>query len=133
MEQSDIRWKQRYSNFNKALAQLSRFIEKGNLNELEKQGLIQAFEYTYELAWNVIKDFYEYQGTTDIQGSRDAIRTAFRMGLITDGKGWLQMVESRIKSSHTYNEEIAEEICNAIESSYFGLFIAFKTKIESFL
>ena len=133
MELDNIRWKQRFANYLKALSQLSRFIEKGDLNELEKQGLIQSFEYTYELAWNVIKDFYEYQGMTDIQGSRDAIRTAFKMGLIDDGNGWMQMIGSRIKSSHTYNEEIAQEINDAIQSTYFDLFIRFKIKMESFL
>ena len=133
MDQVDIRWKQRFGNYTKAFTQLSRFIEKGNLNELEEQGLIQAFEYTYELAWNVIKDFYEYQGTTDIQGSRDAIRTAFKMGLIEDGKGWMQMIESRIKSSHTYNQETAVEICKAINETYFELFARFKVKMESHL
>ena len=133
MDQTDIRWKQRFGNYSKAVNQLTRFIEKGDLNDLEKQGLIQSFEYTYELAWNVIKDFYEYQGSADIQGSRDAIRTAFKMGLIDDGKGWMQMVESRIKSSHTYNEDTAEEICLAIHNSYFGLFLSFKLKMESFL
>jgi len=132
MELDNIRWKQRFANYLKALSQLSRFIEKGDLNELEKQGLIQSFEYTYELAWNVIKDFYEYQGITDIQGSRDAIRTAFKMGLIDDGNGWMQMIGSRIKSSHTYNEDIAQEINNAIKSTYFDLFIRFKIKMESF-
>ena len=132
MELDNIRWKQRFANYLKALSQLSRFIEKGDLNELEKQGLIQSFEYTYELAWNVIKDFYEYQGITDIQGSRDAIRTAFKMGLIEDGNGWMQMIGSRIKSSHTYNEDIAQEINNAIKSTYFDLFIRFKIKMESF-
>ena len=133
MAQADIRWKQRFANYTKALSQLRRFIAKDALNDLEKQGLIQAFEYTYELGWNVIKDFYEYQGTTDIQGSRDAIRTAFKMGLIEDGKGWMQMVESRIKSSHTYNEELAEEICKAIQDSYFELFENFKVKMDTFL
>ena len=70
----DIRWKQRLDNFTKALRQLTKFIDKGELNELEQQGLIQSFEYTYELAWNTIKDFFEAQGETDILGSRDAMR-----------------------------------------------------------
>lgn len=82
----DIRWKQRFANYQKALAQLSKFVEKNNLNELEEQGVIKAFEYTYELAWNVMKDYYEYQGEKDIQGSRDAIRLAFKRGLIADGE-----------------------------------------------
>ena len=85
---TDIRWKQRFSNYRKALSQLRKFIDKGQLSDLEKQGLVKAFEYTYELAWNVIKDFYEAQGETNIQGSKDAFRLAFSRGLVRDGDVW---------------------------------------------
>jgi nucleotidyltransferase substrate binding protein (TIGR01987 family) len=98
----DIRWHQRLSNYNKALAQLKKFIDKDELNELEEQGLIQAFEYTFELAWNVIKDYYEYQGVIGMQGSRDAFRRAFNRDLIADGEIWMKMIESRTKTFHTY-------------------------------
>jgi len=128
---TDIRWIQRFSNYTKAYSQLKKFIDHGELNEMEEQGLIQAFEYTYELAWNVMKDYYENQGEVNIQGSRDAIRMAFRRGLITDGKSWMKMIESRIKSSHTYNEETAGEIVEAILNSYFDLFTEFKQKMDS--
>jgi len=119
----DIRWVQRFANFSKALKQLDKFIEKGEaLNELEQQGLIQSFEYNFELAWNLIKDYYEYQGETAIQGSRDAFRLAFRRGLIEDGEGWMNMIESRKKTTHTYNEDMADEIAAAILNQYYGLF-----------
>ncbi len=88
-----------------------------------RKGLIQCFEYTYELAWNMIKDFYESQGETDIQGSRDAIRLAFKRGLIEAGEIWMRMVKSRILTSHTYNEEVAEEISKAICKEYHSEFI----------
>ena len=81
----DVRWIQGFANFKKALSQLKKFVDKGGLSELEEQGAIQAFEYTYELAWNVMKDFLEYQGQVDIYGSRDAIRKAFQLGLVEDG------------------------------------------------
>jgi len=124
-EQKDVRWKQRLANYSKALMQLEKFIRKGDqLNELELQGLIQSFEYNFELAWNLIKDFYEYQGVTDIQGSRDAFRMAFNRGLLVDGEGWMKMIESRKKTSHTYNEETALEIANAILTTYFSMFKA---------
>ena len=105
-----IRWQQRLNNFKKAFAQLRKFIDKGDLNELEEQGLIQAFEYTFELAWNVIKDYFTFQGLEGIHGSRDAIRLAFNRGLIGDGDGWMAMLKSRIQSSHTYEEETARKI-----------------------
>ena len=78
----DIHWEQRFANYRKALARLQKFINKGELSEFEEQGLIKALEYTYELAWNTIKDFLEYKGQTDSYGSRDAIRKAFELGLI---------------------------------------------------
>ena len=117
----DIRWQQRFKNYQKALAQLRKFISKGELSELEEQGLIKAFEYTYELAWTTLKDFLEYQGHAGIYGSRDAIRKAFELNLVQDGQGWMDMLESRNKTSHTYNEEIAQEICQAVQTRYFKL------------
>jgi nucleotidyltransferase substrate binding protein (TIGR01987 family) len=76
-DQHDIRWRQRFSNYQKALAQLARFTQQSQLNELEEQGLIQCFEYTHELAWKTLKDFLAERGNTDIFGSKDATRTAF--------------------------------------------------------
>lgn len=127
----DIRWKQRFYNYQKALTQLTKFIEKEELNELEEQGMIKAFEYTYELAWKVIKDYYEEQGEVTIQGSRDALRLAFQRGLITDGENWMKMIQSRIATVHTYNLEIAQQINRDIQNIYFQLFRQFKEKMET--
>lgn len=124
MESQNVRWIQRFQNYSKALSQLEEFLEKGNLNKFEEQGLIQSFEYNYELAWNVIKDFYENQGETNIQGSRDAFRLAFKRGLIKDGEGWMDMIKSRALTSHTYNLETAAEIVLKITDKYFYLFKA---------
>lgn len=129
-DNQDTRWKQRFVNFNKALAQLAKFIDKGDLSELEEQGLIKCFEYTYELAWNVMKDYYVYQGVTTIQGSRDAIRMAFERGLIEDGDTWMEMIESRIMTTHTYDEDTAEEVSDLITDKYFPLFTTFQSAIE---
>jgi len=134
MQNKDIRWKQRFHNFSKALSQLKRFIDKGaDLNELEEQGLIQSFEYNFELSWNLIKDYYEYQGVTEIQGSRDAFRLAFKRGLIKDGADWMKMIESRIKTSHTYNEDAANEIVEAILNTYYKLFTELHYTMERLL
>jgi nucleotidyltransferase substrate binding protein (TIGR01987 family) len=133
-EQQDIRWEQRFSNYRKALAQLRKFFEKDTLNELEQQGLIQAFEYTYELAWNVMRDYFVYeQADVAIRGSRDAIRAAFQRGLIEDGHHWMDMINSRINSVHTYNEEVAQEIVSKITHLYFHLFERFEKKMEELL
>ncbi|HKJ99339.1 MAG TPA: nucleotidyltransferase substrate binding protein [Desulfotignum sp.] len=122
MAEKEIRWIQRFNNFTRALGQLSKFIQKGDLNELEKQGLIQAFEYTYELAWNTIKDYFEDQGETGIHGSRDAFRLAFRRGLIENGQAWMDMIKSRTLTTHTYNEDVAEAIANAVITIYYTEF-----------
>jgi nucleotidyltransferase substrate binding protein (TIGR01987 family) len=131
MEKQDVRWKQRFNNYSKALSQLKKFIVKGKeLNELEEQGMIQAFEYTFELAWNLLKDYYEYQGVTNLQGSRDAFRLAFNRGLISDGEAWMKMIESRSKTSHTYNEETADEIASAVLNQYYSLFKSLQKTME---
>ena len=127
----DIRWIQRFNHYTKALGQLKKFIQKGKLNELEEQGLIQAFEYTYELAWNTLKDYFESQGDTEIHGSRDAFRLAFQRNLIEDGETWMDMVRSRTLTSHTYNEEIAKQISTAVSQQYFQQFVKLHEKLLS--
>jgi nucleotidyltransferase substrate binding protein (TIGR01987 family) len=127
----DIRWIQRFNHFSKALSQLTRFIEKGALNELEKQGLIQSFEYTYELAWNTLKDYFEAQGETNIHGSRDVFRLAFRRGMIEDGETWMDMIKSKTLTAHTYDEEIAEKIAADITTRYYPEFVTLAIQMES--
>src|ERR1700734_3834591 len=126
----DIRWKQRFSNYQRAFNQLQEFVTKGQLSKLEEQGLIKAFEYTYELAWNTIKDFYESQGESGIQGSKDALRLAFKRGLISDGATWMNMVQSRIETAHSYNESTAKKVVAAILSDYHPLFVALEAELK---
>lgn len=133
----DVRWKQRFQNFCSAYAQLERAIELAKqrpLSELEKQGLIHAFEFTHELAWNVLRDYFTHQGTgTLITGSRDATREAFNKGLLADGDVWMEMIKSRNQTSHTYNQKISEEIVQKITTQYFSAFCSFKTKMTGLL
>jgi nucleotidyltransferase substrate binding protein (TIGR01987 family) len=132
MSNEDIRWKQRFQNFKKAFALLEEAVEINNrqgLSNLEEQGLIQRFEFTHELAWHVLRDYFYYQGNTQITGSRDATREAFNKGLIQDGEGWMGMIKSRNQSSHTYNEEVADELKEKIVKNYHSLFLAFKSKM----
>jgi nucleotidyltransferase substrate binding protein (TIGR01987 family) len=113
MENQDIRWKQRFSNFEKALLKLSEVIEKKEiLSDLEKEGLIQRFEFTHELSWQVMKDFLIYDGIQNIIGSRSAVREAFNKGIISNGGIWMEMIESRNRTSHTYLESILESEYN---------------------
>ncbi len=146
----DIRWHQRFSNYKRALLKLNRAIdiirenradnEEPSIEDLEdtkdideilKEGLVQRFEYTYELAWNVMKDYAEYQGNNAISGSRDATREAFKMGLITKAEDWMDMLASRKLTTHTYNSEVVEEIYKKIVNTYHRLFLDFEYKMES--
>lgn len=126
----DIRWIQRLDNWNRALAQLTKFLDREELNELEEQGLIQSFEYNHELAWKTQKDFLEASGYTDLFGSKNVARKAFEVGLVEKGDVWMQMVESRNKSSHTYNKETTDEIVNAIIDDYFAAFCTLNEKLN---
>lgn len=98
---------------------------------MEKQGLIKAFEFSYELAWTTLKDYLEYQGIQGIIGSRDAIRYAFSNDLVSNGEAWMLMLESRNKTSHTYNEEIAEEIAKDVLTLFIPLFEELEIKLNS--
>lgn len=131
MKNQDIRWIQRFKNFSKALKQLTKFLEKENLNELEEQGLIQSFEYTHELAWKTLKDFLEDRGNKDIYGSRDATREAFKLDLISDGETWMEMIKSRNETTHTYNEETTKKIVAAILEHYYQAFLDLQQKLAT--
>ncbi len=136
MTSNDIRWQQRFDNFKNALKQLSFAVEesqKRELNDLEKQGLIQAFEFTHELSWNLLKDYIENKGATDLIGSKDTTRQAFKVGLIIDGESWMSMIKSRNLSSHTYNQEIAIRVINDIIHKYFLCFKDLEKKMSSYL
>ena len=135
--ETDIRWKQRFENYVKSLVLLSDIvnsIDKSTpLSNKDKLSVIKSFEISFELAWNVMKDYLSYKGITDIVGSRDSIRYAFSQGLILDGQAWMEMIDARNKTSHTYNEETADELTEKIIKSYFGEFSVFQKKMDSLL
>jgi nucleotidyltransferase substrate binding protein (TIGR01987 family) len=128
----DIRWKQRYDNFQKAFLELEEAVllsQKRSLSKLENQGLIQGFEYTHELAWNMIKDYLEEQGIFGLLGSKSTVREAFKLGLLKEGEIWMDMIQSRNQTSHTYNTTLAEQVVSDIIDKYF---YQFKEIIEEF-
>ena len=129
---NDVRWIQRFDKYKKAFSSLTADVElskKRDLSDIEQRGLIQAFEYTYELAWNTIKDFYYSIGETEIQGSRDTYRMAFNRKLVSN-KTLIETVRSRQLTSHTYNEETADEIYNDIINKYYDAFKELLTSLE---
>ena len=128
----DIRWDQRFKNFSAALAELSLdmdAVRERKLNRIEEKGLIKSFEFTYEMAWNTLKDYFENQGEVGITGSRSAIRQAFKRGLIENGQLWMDMVDDRIATVHTYNKETADDIAQKIIDSYYSEFLALHKKL----
>lgn len=117
MAEAEIRWRQRFDNYQRALQVLERGVELARcreLSELEQQGLIQGFEFTHELGWNLLKDFLQHQGIEGIIGSRDATRLGFQNGLIRDADTWMAMIRARNQSSHTYNLEQARAIAHDV-------------------
>ncbi|MDD1723826.1 MAG: nucleotidyltransferase substrate binding protein [Methanospirillum sp.] len=130
----DIRYLQRLHNYHKAVSILREGVDLSYsrpLSTIEKQGLIKSFEFTSELAWNLMRDYSLYQGYQDIRGSRDAIRQALSMDLIACGEIWMEMLESRNVTSHTYDEKTAEKILDGIVTRYYPALLTFeKTMTE---
>ncbi len=116
----DIRYKQRFENFEKAFLLLKRALETENPTIVEKAGAIQFFEITFELSWKMMKDYLVFQGY-DVKSPREAIKKSFEIGLIDDGKAWLEALTDRNMTVHTYDETQADEVYDRIRRHYFGL------------
>ena len=120
----ETRWVQRFENYKQALSNLSETIDciqkKGN-SKIYTMALIQAFEMTFELGWRTLKDYLEYSGIM-VNTPRNSIKEAFKMNFINDGQGWIEMMEARNKTVHTYKEEFAKGLCNDILTNYFNMF-----------
>lgn len=128
----DIRWKQRFDNYKRALHQLSlavHLMDTRPLSDLEKQGIIQGFEFTHELAWKVLKDYLEYEGIQGLIGSRSVVREAFKQGLVTDGEAWMDMIDKRNLSSHTYNLDLASDLATWIRGTYYPMFLELQERL----
>jgi nucleotidyltransferase substrate binding protein (TIGR01987 family) len=131
-QSDDVRWLQRLDSFKRARRQLQSAVElsqQRSLSELEQQGLIQAFEFTHELAWNVMKDYLRSLGNSTVIASRDSTRAAFAAELIADGESWMDMIVSRNLSSHTYNRDTANALVQKITATYAALFAVLEQKM----
>lgn len=142
----EIRWEQRFGNYVKTLQKLSEGVhwvhQQGDnlpvgiihvdsfLDDIIKEGIIQRFEYTHELTWYVMKDFLQYSGIENLTGSRDAIRSANLNDLLQNGETWTDIIRSRNQTSHTYQEETADEVFWNIVQDYHPEFLAFKNQME---
>ncbi|MDD2498977.1 MAG: nucleotidyltransferase substrate binding protein [Desulfitobacteriaceae bacterium] len=129
---TDIRWIQRFNNFKKAFFQLTEFVSKDDLNKFEVQGLIQCFEYTFELAWKTMKDYLEEEGYT-VKSPREAIQRAFQVQLIADGHAWIDALEKRNLMAHTYDERKANEAEKLIRIKYYPIIQELYLKLQEVL
>lgn len=128
------RWEQRLDSYHKALARLAEIVgasKKRALNEFERDGLVQRFEFTHELSWKLMKAYAEYQGFDGIGGSRDATRKAFEMSLISDGQSWMDMIKSRNETSHNYDVSMADDVVDSIINRFYPLLADFYQKMNS--
>ena len=131
MADPDVRWQQRFANFCRALEQLELFFEPPALIARDQQGLVKAFETTFELGWNSLRDLLRSRGNSAmLLGSRDAIRETFSTGLIEDGPVWMAMVNDRNLTSHVYNRSTAEAITANISDSYLPAFRNLRTRLQ---
>jgi nucleotidyltransferase substrate binding protein (TIGR01987 family) len=130
MSPQDIRWKQRFQNFEKTLHYLEEAMKINNPDIIQRAGLIQFFEMSFELAWNTLKDYLEEQGFIDIKSPRAAIKKAFETGLVADGHGWLKALEDRNLTSHTYDENTANQVVEMIRNSYYPLLAALDNELK---
>jgi nucleotidyltransferase substrate binding protein (TIGR01987 family) len=116
-QMKDVRWRQRFENFEKSYLLLKKYSQKEINNELERAGVIQFFEMTFELAWKVLKDYLESQGFI-VKSPRETIKRAFQIDLINDGHIWLDALAKRNLTTHTYDDALAEKLLQDITNFY---------------
>jgi len=136
MSLPEKRWIQRFDNYLSVLRHLESFVaikETRSLSLAEEFAIIKAFELVFECAWNVLKDILQDRGHAQIYGSRDAIRLAFRVGLIEDGETWFDMIAKRNNTTHAYYEETAQRVSSIIAGNYLSEFRLLRTNIKKII
>ena len=127
---SDLRWKQRFQNYESSLRELLDALEKNDYTNLERAGLIRLFEISFELAWKTLKDMLLYEGY-DVNSPKSAIKQAFANGIITEGELWIKALDGRNLFSHTYSNDLAEEAVKLIKETYSPLLFALETEMKN--
>lgn len=121
MDTKDIRWKQRFANYTKALSYLEQGLQIPNPDIVQKAGIIQFFEMSFELAWNMVKDYLEEEGFNDVKSPRAALKKAFEIDMLENGHDWMNLLQDRNLTAHTYDEEKATNMEQLIQAKYFPL------------
>lgn len=134
MANEDIRWIQRFSNYRKALARLGEAVELADdreLSDLEQQGLIQGFEFTFDLAWKTLQDYLRHHNRPNDNGGPNVILSqALEDGIIKGDEQWKAMKKSRDLTSHSYDGDTADDIAENIIELYHGMFIQLETRLQ---
>lgn len=130
MLDEDVRWKQRFQNFEKAYHLLEKAMDIRDPSIFEKAGLIQFFEISLKLSWNVMKEYLESQGVSELRYPRETIKKAFETGLIENGHEWIRALENRNLTSHTHDEERAQNVVDSIKDSYYLLLRLLYNKLK---
>jgi len=132
MNEQDIRWIQRFSNYKKTLEKLRDAIDEfdDEMTDLEKEGMVQRFEYSFELAWKTLQDLFYHKGYLDIKGPNPTLKQAFIDGYIEGEEKWRKMKNARELTSHTYDEETANSIVISIKSDYYPLLFQLKLRLD---
>ncbi len=133
MNEIQPRWIERLTTFKNAIARLCEIVDiykQRPLNSFENDSLIKRFEFTYEMAWKLMMSYEKENGITELMGSKDVVRRAFAMSLIENGETWLEMIDDRNKTSHLYDEEMAEDVIDDIVHTYYPLFLELRNKMD---
>ncbi len=131
MEKKDIRWKQRFNNFKKALGQFEEAIKADSKDRLAQEGLIQRFEYTFELAWKCLQDLLQERGFEEIRGPKPVLQQAFQDGLIQEGVLWMEMLRARNEASHIYDEKVFLEIYDKARNQFLAPLQGLEKRLKS--
>lgn len=129
MSIEDLRWKQRFANFSKAMNHLENALQIPEPDIVQKAGIIQFFEMSFELAWNMVNDYLEEQGFVDIKSPRGALKKAFEMNILENGHDWMDLLQDRNLTAHTYDEQKASDMEKLIKDKYFPIL---KDLLDSF-
>ena len=130
MDKKDIRWKQRFSNFKKALGRFEEAVKMDTQDRLAQEGLIQRFEYTFELAWKCLQDLFQERGLEEIRGPKPVLQQAFQDGLIRDGVLWMEMLRARNESSHIYDEKVFLQIYAQAKDNFLKTFQELASRLQ---
>ncbi len=130
MTKKDVRWKQRFQNYQKAFAQFESAVKQNSQDRLAQEGLIQRFEYTFELAWKCLQDILQERGFSEIRGPKPVLEQAFQDGLIHEGLVWMDMLRARNEASHLYDEEVFLKIYQNAKNHFLKPLQDLKEKLE---